>query len=150
MNTSAAVRRAIPVLAQYGHVDPMILRAWLLRAGLSRKQAHDAARFIPILFGREILGDMGPTLSDTYIRMSDGQSTEVKLDDEEFYREALKAAPATDTETFRSIAMRSSELQAVNNALNAGADVANLVLSPPVIEWEAGLVEEPKPWWKFW
>jgi len=138
------------VLAQYGHVDGFVLQAWLLRAGLSKKQAHDAARFIPLAFGREILSGMGPAFSDTYVRMSDGQRTEVALATEEFYAEAQKAARETNKEAFTSIAMQSSELQAVNNALNAGADVANLVLSPPVIEWQAGLVEAPKPWWKFW
>ena len=43
------------------------------------------------------------------------------------------------------------EVQAVNEALNAGAQAENLVASLPVIKWEEGVDNAAKPpRWKFW
>ncbi len=155
MNIRDAILRAAPVLAQYGHADS---QPWLLRAGLSKEQAHDAIRFMPLAFGRDVLAGIGVDFSDTYIRIVDSQQEERALNDEPFYREALALAPVVATEVgfdvFNSLAMQSSEFQALNSALNAGAEVENLVASPPVVMCDyaaaAPAKEEEKPWWKFW
>jgi hypothetical protein len=55
MNDPAAVHRAIPVLAKYGGGDLGITTAVLLASGLTKAQAHDAVRFIPLALGREVL-----------------------------------------------------------------------------------------------
>ena len=154
-NIAAAIRLAVPVLAERGTLDRGILMAWLIRAGLSKEQAHDAIRFIPLAFGREILNGLGVVLSDTYVRVRDGQEEERPLAAEPFYRQAAELAPTFAADLFNPVAMQSSEFQAVNQALHAGAQPDGLVASAPVIEWErddAAPAAEPsaRPWWKFW
>jgi hypothetical protein len=149
MNVETAIRRAVPILAERGQTD--IVMVWLIRAGLSREHAHDAMRFIPLAFGREILGGMGVALDDSYVRMSDGTQEERTLADEPFYREAQKLTTAFPPEVFTAVAMQSSEFQAVNQALNAGAQPDGLVASPPMIEWNRPAdAPSSRPWWKFW
>lgn len=155
MNVATAIRRAVPILAEHGRTDSGILRAWLLRAGLSSEHAHDAVRFIPLAFGRQILAGMGVALPDSYIRVRafDGRREERSLAQEPFYREAWKAAPILGSslggDVFTNVALLSSELQAVNEALNAGSSPEDLVASPPLIDWNRPPTPPP-PWWKFW
>ena len=155
MNVGTAIRLAVPILAQHGSSDSRILRDSLIRAGLSSEQAHDAVRFIPLAFGRQILDGMGIELPDSYIRVRavDGRREEKPLAEEPFYREAMKAATILGSElggdVFTSVAVQSSELQAVNEALNAGSQPEDLVASPPLIEWNRPPSLSP-PWWKFW
>lgn len=153
MNIRDAILRAAPVLAQDGHNS----EAGLLRAGLSKEQAHDAIRFIPLAFGREVLTGVGVEFSDTYVRLVGSQQDERALNDEPFFREALALAPVVAAEAgfdvFNAIAMQSSEFQALNSALNAGAQVENLVASPPVVMCDsvaAAPAKQEKPWWKVW
>jgi len=157
MNVRDAIRRAAPVLAQYGQGDPQILLAGLLRAGLSNEQAHDAVRFIPLAFGRDVLDGAGVVFSDTYLRIAGPQSAgeERPLNDEPFFREALSLATLVATEigfdAFNTVAMQSSEFQALNNALNAGAQLENLIASPPAMMYDTAAAAPAKPpWWKFW
>jgi hypothetical protein len=157
MSVAKAIRRAVPILAEHGSSDPSILVIWLIRAGLSREEAHDAVRFIPLAFGRQILSGMGVSLEDSYVRVStsDGAREEKALAGEAFFREALTAAPILAAElggeVFTKVAMLSSEFQAVNQALHAGASPEYLVASPPQVEWSRPAGELPsRPWWKFW
>lgn len=156
MNVKAAIRRAAPVLARYGTIDQGVLTAWLIRSGLSRYEAEQAARFVPLAFARPVLQGMGVQLSDTYIRMAGGTEEERKLADEPFFADAFEVAPAVmseiGSEAFNAIVMASPELMALNDALNAGVSPDGLVASPPVVTWMSAPAEPPpaKPWWKFW
>lgn len=152
MNAAAAIRIAVPILAQYGNSDRAILRAWLLRAGLSKPDAAAAERFTPLAFGRELLEGMGVALPDSYIRVLEpgGEQEERKLGDEPFFRAAKEQAAAFGGEAFTAIALQSSEVQAVNAALNGGASPENLVMAEPVIPFGEGEVNHGRPWWKLW
>ena len=153
MNLATAIRTAVPVLARHGHGDSVMLQALLRGSGLSQAQAHDAVRFIPLAFGREILSGLGVTLPDTYICVIGDRREEKRLKDEPFFRGAdtLVRILASDygSDVITAIAMQSAELDAVNQALHAGSDPADLVAGPPVIECE-DIPRPPKPWWKFW
>lgn len=155
MNVRTAIERAVPLLAQYGNSDQEILLAWMLRNGIPRAEALQAIRFIPLAFARDVLDGMGVTLSDTYIRVVGDAQEERPLQDEPFYREALELAPVMAAEfgfdAFEAITYLSSEFQAINSALNAGASPENLVGSPPLITWPEAPPEPAKrPWWKVW
>jgi hypothetical protein len=158
MNTAAAIRRALPILAERGAVDRDLVRVWLIRGGLSRPDAAAAERFIPLALGRAILLEgLGVVLSDTYLLLNEGAGTreEKRLADEPFFAETMKLAPALGAElgidAVSAVALLSSEVQAVNAALNAGASAENLVASLPVVAWEEGIDNAPKPpRWKFW
>jgi hypothetical protein len=156
MNVRSSIQRAAPVLAQHGSIDQEFLLAWLLRAGLSRADALNAIRFVPLAFAREILSGSGVTLDDTYIRVRpDGTKEEHPLSGEPFFREAATMAPQIHAElgsdAFTAIVCLSSEFDAVNQALNAGASPEYLVASPPLIEWpDSQPDQQQRPWWKFW
>ncbi len=156
MDVGTAIRRAVPVLAQYGTFDADLRRVWLIRNGLSRAEAEMAVRFIPLAFAREILAGTGVTLSDTYVRMrDDGTQDERALRDEPFYVASAYLASIILKEiggdAFTAIVCLSSEFDAVNQALNAGSSPHDLIASPPVITWTAELSAwKPRPWWKFW
>lgn len=156
MNVAAAIRRAIPVLAQYGATDPVILRARLIRAGLSKIEAVAAMRFLPLALGRAILLEgIGIALPDSYLLVRGDTREEKKLADEKFFAAAKWLASTLGNDyganTVGAVALLSAEVQAVNEALNAGAQPENLVASLPVVVWEDGVDDAPpRPWWKFW
>jgi hypothetical protein len=156
MNTEDAIRRAVPILSQYGSADPMILKAWLLRVGLTHPQVHDVIRFVPLALGRDVLTGLGVDFPDTYVRIRKGSDAqeERSLAAEPFFAKTKELAPVLAAEhgfdAVANVAMSSSEFQALNSALNAGADPANLVAGPPVMEWERDDSSAEKPWWKFW
>jgi len=156
MNVAAAIRRAIPVLAQYGATDPVILRARLIRAGLSKIEAVAAMRFLPLALGRAILLEgIGIALPDSYLLVHGDAREERKLADEKFFAAAKWLASTLGNDyganTVGAVALLSAEVQAVNEALNAGSQPENLVASLPVVVWEDGVDDAPpRPWWKFW
>lgn len=156
MSAANAIRRAVPILAQYGNAE--IVPVWLLRSGLSKLDATAAIRFVPLALGRAILLEgLGIALSDSYLLLNEvtGTREEKSLGDEQFFTETMKLAPALGVElgidVVSAVALLSSEVQAVNQALNAGAPAENLVASLPVIQWEEGVDNAAKPpRWKFW
>jgi len=156
MNAAAAIRRAVPVLAQYGTADQAIVRVWLIRAGLSKPEAVAAARFIPLALGRAILLEgLGIALPDTYLLIHGDAREEKKLAGEKFFSATtwLAATLGNDygANTVGAVALLSAEVQAVNEALSAGAQPETLVASPPVVMWVDGVDDAPpRPWWKFW
>src|ERR1051326_6654700 len=84
-----------------------------------------------------------------------GTREEKNLADEAFFAETMRLAPALGAElgidVVSAVALQSSEVQAVNAALNAGAQAEDLVASLPVVTWEDGIDNAPKPpRWKFW
>jgi hypothetical protein len=158
MNAAAAIRRALPILAEHGAGDQSLARVSLIRGGLSRPDAAAAVRFVPLALGRAILLEgLGVVLSDTYLLRNDAAGTreEKNLADEAFFAETMRLAPALGAElgidVVSAVALQSSEVQAVNAALNAGAQAEDLVASLPVVTWEDGIDNAPKPpRWKFW
>lgn len=151
MNVPAAIRAALPVLVQYGHVDRVVLRAWLVRYGLTNPQALAVIRFVPLAFGREVMNGMGVQFPETYVRVVGEHREERALADEPFFREAVALAPQLPRDAVTTIALQSAELQALNAALHGGANPQDLVAGPPVIEFEPNEREAtPRAWWKFW
>lgn len=155
LNVTAAILRAVPILAQYSDDDSGLVRIGLLRAGLSPDQTTEAVAFIPLAFGRELLTGMGVTLSDSYVPAVDGATgVERRLADEPMFSEARKLVPRIAAEmgqgVFTAIALQSSELKAVNEALNHGADPSSLVASPPVVLLPHAPARDKRPWWKVW
>jgi hypothetical protein len=156
MSAAKAIRRAVPILAQYGSSE--IVTVWLLRSGLSKLDAAAAIRFVPLALGRAILLEgLGIALSDSYLLVNDAAGTreEKPLGGEPFFTETMKLAPALGAElgidVVSAVGLLSSEVQAVNEALNTGAPAENLVASLPVIKWEEDVDNAPKvPRWKFW
>jgi hypothetical protein len=155
MTTGDIVQSAIDVFAKNAEVDFDAVRAALEAAGLAKDEAAAALEFVPLAFGRAMLNGSGIEFAKDYIRIdANGREVERKqLVREPLFLEASMLAPLTllrqGQDAFTAVAMRSSEVQAVNNALNGGADLANLQASPPVMM-SGGTSRTSKPWWKFW
>jgi hypothetical protein len=156
VSLATSIRRALPVLAEHGGIDRTLLRVRLVRAGLSRWEAVAAMRFIPLALGRSILLEgLGIALPDSYLLVNGDAREERKLAGEPFFRGtafiARTLAADYGPSLLGQVALLSPEVQAVNEALNAGSQPQDLVASPPVVLWEAGIDDVPaKPWWKFW
>jgi hypothetical protein len=153
MDNSDTVTRTIDVLVQNPDAGFDALREILQREGLSPTETTRALEFIPLAFGRNFLGGMGVQFPDTYRRV-DASGREVvrkKLVFEPLFMDAAMRAPLVlmkqGQDAYMAVVLRSSEVQAVNEALNAGSDPKDLVAAEPVM-----LADETpaKPWWKFW
>lgn len=151
MNPEAVVRTAVPVLAQYGTIDSSVLLARLIAARVPRAEAIAAIRFVPLAFGRALLDGMGVVLADTYSIRDE----ERPLAGEPIFVAAQRLTTAFPPDVFTAVAMQSSELAAINAALNAGVDPSGLVAGSPTItsfedEPDAPPAAAKKPWWKLW
>lgn len=157
MSAEDLVRRAIPIFIENAQYELITLKVALTVKFFKEAEIAALIEFVPLAFGRSLLDGMGIQFEDYYVRIDAEGRERVrrKLADEPVYAAALKLAPivlqSMGQEAFVAIATRSAELEAVNNALNAGSNPADLQASPPVMVW----AEEPppvasKPWWKFW
>jgi hypothetical protein len=155
------------------------LRDRLVAAGYERALVARAIQFVPVAFGRALLDNLGIQFSPNYILLSgEGRLVERGLLESLAVYKTAQAMTSSRAEAMRAVALRSAEVSAVNAALNAGSDPADLVAVPVVAfteptteqgvaraqelleslaedaRLEAGSqAEQPKtgkPWWKFW
>jgi hypothetical protein len=144
MSIGESVQRALPILATSGRDDFDGMVAALRRAGFTKAVAADLVEFMPLAFARVLFEGTGVRLADHYVR-TDGNARERKrglLMDEPVYRASMAAAQdviARDEETFVAVAARSSELQALNKALQSGSRLENVFLGEPTLEWSSRL-----------
>jgi len=157
MKADDLVTRAVAVFVNNPTADFETLRAALVSDGMSQAEAAAVLEFVPLAFGRAFLNGMGIEFPNYYVRVdANGKEVERKqLVQEPLYLFASMQAPLVmmlqGQEAFTAIATRSAEVDAVNNALNAGADPAGLVAAPPtMMAGSTGASGESKPWWKFW
>jgi hypothetical protein len=171
VDASTAVERALPVFSAVQPNDWSGLRAGLAGAGVPRPLGEDVAAFMPIAFGRELLNGMGIEFSPEYATHTAGAGMQVagRLAEHPVYGAA--AALATRMverreggDAFVAVAVWSPEFSAVNEALNAGSDPANLVAGPPLIIGDSESVhasappapsappvpQAKRPWWRVW
>ncbi|MBB4639245.1 hypothetical protein [Longimicrobium terrae] len=113
----------------------------------------DIIAFVPLAFGRVLLDGTGAQLSPDYATMdAAGTMRDAgRLVDHPVYAAAHRAATEIIArqelgEMVVSAALWSSEFRAVQEALAAGSDPADLVGAPPVITRPAAA----RPWWRFW
>jgi hypothetical protein len=160
MDAAAALQRAIPVFIKNAPFELITVRVGLTVALIPGRLVEELVEFVPLAFGRSLMDGMGIAFDDEYVRI-DAEGHERlrrKLLDEPIYRQALRIAPqvlATEgQEAFLSIAGRSAEFQAVNEALHAGSNPEDLQASAPVMQWSderhAAPPPDTKPWWKVW
>jgi hypothetical protein len=155
------------------------LRDLLVTTGYDHALVSQAIQFVPVAFGRVLLSNLGIQFSPNYILLS-GEGWLVErglLESLEVYRTA-QAMTSSRADAMRAVALRSAEVTAINSALNAGSNPADLAAVPVVAftesatqqgvaraqellqslledaRLEAGSqAEQPrtgKPWWKLW
>lgn len=122
-----------------------------------RDLAERLVEFVPLGFGRVILGKMGVVSPDRFVRMFDNGefSAECPLDAEPLWKPVVAFAKQAETrmskDEFFAVAGRSAEVDAVTKAIQAGSNPKNLVGSAPILMREAPMPAPPvkKPW-QFW
>jgi hypothetical protein len=121
-----------------------------------RDIAERLIEFVPLAFGRVILGKMGVVLPDYFIRMLDHDkfSEQCPLAAEPIWKPALAFAKEAEArmskQKFWLVAYRSAEVDAATKAIQGGSDPKNLVGSPPIFTRTVPLPQMPKKRWQFW
>ncbi|HET7229677.1 MAG TPA: hypothetical protein VFJ16_06735 [Longimicrobium sp.] len=166
MDAQTAVERALPLFRTTEPNDWAALSGGLARAGLPGEMAGDVAALMPIAFGRELLDGMQIEFSPEYAVHTPGGEVRIagQLADHPVFAAAAALASRMverqeGGEDFVAVATWSAEFAAVNQALNAGSDVSDLVAGPPVITQASPAAApvtpsapaaERRPWWKVW
>jgi hypothetical protein len=99
----------------------------LTEQGVAPWLARRLLVFLPLAFGRRLLHDVA--FDETFL---DGRDARPLASEPVFVAAVERAAIANRVEVER-IALRSSELNAVNQALYAGSELADLVIGPPAL-----------------
>ena len=175
MNPEQAVQLYVQSCVELeGKPDEVIVEA-MERRGCPVVLAIDAARYAPIAFARQFLDGMGITFSDEYLVLSANGKIEERgaLSSNHLYKEAFRVAPEImSKQLIATVVFRSSEANAVNNAMNAGSKPENLRLAPVLMfsgqPTEEGIQQAQKlttsflqakpsaktaptkPWWRVW
>jgi hypothetical protein len=128
------VRSALPVFHAHPDAADGELVEFLKAAGVPA--AERVVAFLPIAYGRRLLDGL-VELPATFLV----GGREHRLTDDPIYAAAdhLACTEATKADV-GAIGMRSAEVSVVNQALNAGSNPADLLLSPPIL-----MVDNPGP-----
>ena len=119
----SAVEVGIATYLAHPQTDDDEIRAFLERAGVEEWLAARLVAFLPVALGRVVL--TGATMADT---LNDG--VERPLADEPVFGAAQERARRASRQEIEVIGLRSSEVHAVNAALQHGSRLEDLVLSP--------------------
>src|SRR4051812_46655537 len=125
MDDRELVRFAIAAFSANPKADDQTIGDTLVKVGLSLSLANRLVAFLPLAFGRVALARLTdpPRFAQTFVMH--GLTGEHPLDREPLFVQALEAARTEcNREEMSAVGMRSSEVAAVNNALNAGAKLA--------------------------
>lgn len=141
-------------------------------AGVPSDRVDKLYKFTQIAWGRVFLNGMSITFSEDYYCLdADGSVIESgKLDEEPIYSFAVSNANKyIGSPAFQYLALRSSDVHVVNDALHTGAKPESLIVTPPIIflavPTDTGIeksqelfgkhiksirAKRKKPWWKIW
>ena len=140
--------------------DDSDVGAALLQSGVSERRAFELILWVPFAFGRTLLRGPGLVLPD-HFSIINSEGTRVgrgAFRDQPVYVAALNLPDELrrtgySAEDFMAIAGRSAEVKAVNSALYAGSQLADLELEEPAVflPWfEPNAVDSRRPWWRVW
>jgi hypothetical protein len=114
----------------------------LVGAGVERQYAARLVEFLPMAYGRLLLGKTGVHFSEMFQRMTpNGDLTaEQPLSSESVWEEVMSFAQAearrgASKEDVLAVAGRSAELDAANQLLNQGSKPKDLILTTALLKW---------------
>jgi hypothetical protein len=130
----------------------------MAQEGIGHYRALELVIWVPMALAHAMLEGPDLTFPRTFRLMSeDGQKfTRRKLSDEPVYVETrrISTSKGISRKDFAVIARRSSEFNAINNALFGGSRLQDLVLSETVVLFPGysptSGENTKRPWWKFW
>jgi hypothetical protein len=132
------IEDGIALLASLVHGRPDLgserLVSALTALGLDRQSAQRLVVFVPLALGRVLLGGLGITFADTYLRATDPDpQARHRLADVPEFVAASAAAHRLPADQLSALALRSPEVDAVNKALHGGSRPDDLVLGPTIM-----------------
>jgi hypothetical protein len=133
----------------------------LLCGGCSRALAEKLLMFFPLSCAFNVLADSGVVFSKNFRCMrSDGSvgAPRPLTSDPDWLAidRFVSKRMTTEKDSLAAIMTRSAEFDSINQALNNGSELKNLVSADPIFMFTAasGLAGAPeparKPWWAFW
>lgn len=135
------VSRAIARMIEMRGLHDVEIGEVLAKDGADEREVQALLAYVPLAFGRIALEELPVRFSATAVTHvdADDEGTEVRLADDPIFsaadglgRRALAAGTLTQDE-FLAVALRSAEVQAVNQAVQGGAEPEDLEVSAPVI-----------------
>jgi hypothetical protein len=162
MHPLTAVQRSLPAFSAVRTGEWGALEAAIVRAGVPPAVAAEVVAFAPIAFGRVLLDGMGIEFSPEYSTPASAAQgrTAGMITEHPMYVAAYMTASGmlsrqAGGESLVNTAVWSAEFSAVNQALHAGSQAADLVTGPPLIMGLAGSeaavdATKARPWWRFW
>jgi hypothetical protein len=158
------ISHAVAIIRKSPNVgDEGIYRA-LVEAGFEQRLAARLVEFLPAAYCRVLFEQAGPRFSDTFQRRCrDGTiSPPSLLASEPVWMAALEYArreveKGISREDKLNVAGRSADFHAINDLLNGGSKLENVVLTPVVFQWpekrldgEGTRATFSKQWWMPW
>jgi len=139
------VGRALGVFLRRREREDNVLIEDLIARGLPGREAEKVVALAPLAFGRVLLKGLSIRFADTLLVHHPGtkDAVEVRLDQEPIFVNAMRLAEEAyqygtmGREGFGAVAFLSPEVDAVNQALNAGSKPEDLVCSPTQVWWSA-------------
>lgn len=157
----AELKRALVVFRENPSASEEELLEALCAVEIERTLAIAIIQFMPAAFMRVQFRDGGPHFSDSYIRFRGDRTDSRKypLAQEPVFNAAIElAAAGVPREETLSVLRRSPEYAALGNALRAGEQAGDLVMSPVGVfaDWgrvgaaAAAPAAAERRWWQFW
>ena len=133
---------AAEIIAETWDVDEDRQVAALRRSGFDEGQARRLLAFLPMAFSRPILEELGIVdfASNITANRPDGTFLNAELMRQPEYVQGLKVARnhrskgVMDHEVYKLIASSSADLNAVDKALNEGADVTGATIATSLLD----------------
>jgi hypothetical protein len=136
ISTAVAIFRELP-----NSSDVEVFRK-LVGTGVERQYAARLVEFLPMAYGRLLLGKAGIHFSEMFQRMtpSGDLTAEQQLSSEPVWEEVVSFAQAearrgASKEDVLAVAGRSAELDAVNQLLKQGSKPEDLILTTASLKW---------------
>lgn len=135
------ISEAVSIFRASRNLDDKGIYEVLILKGFEHRRAARLVEFLPLAYGRFLLGKSGARFSDAYQRMlPGGVSEERPLSSEPVWNAALTFARTESengisVENFFAVAGRSAEFQAANQLLNKGSKLENLAFTPYLLPW---------------
>lgn len=139
-----AARWGVAAFVSNPNADDTTLRGLLVEAGVPFRLAMRVLVFLPLAFARVLLATNGPRFSDecAYLDASGEVVARGELSKEPVFAAALELARHASRDEMQTIALRSGEINALNQALHAGSQMENLVFAPPSLYLDVPAGEE--------
>jgi len=132
------IRRYVAMVGTSGDTNNPI--DTMLNEGVPAELLDQIATYAPLAFGRAALNSIGATFSPTYVQLKqDGTTTDgLQLMHQPVFARSIILSQefmssAETIEGFKLIALSSSEVVTINNAMNEGSKPEDLALLPPII-----------------